>query len=157
MTIAPTVNSALREHDVEYHILRHPRSHHAAESAEAAHVSGEQVAKAVLLKDPNGFVLAVLPATHLLELEGLRRALHRPLQLASEEDLQRHFFDCESGAVPPLGPWYCLPTVVDRTLREQPDIFFEAGDHQRLIHVKETAFEQLLAGAEFLAISRHAS
>jgi Ala-tRNA(Pro) deacylase len=155
MSIAITVNSALRENDIEYHILRHPHSRHSAESAEAAHVSGEQVAKAVLLKDQHGFLLAVLPATHVLDLQRLGRLLHRSLRLASEQELENNFYDCETGAVPALGPWYCLPTVVDSSLRRQPDIFFEAGDHQRLIHVKETAFERLMQGAEYLDISEH--
>ena len=83
-------------------------------------------------------------------------ALHRQLCVAEDEDLDDLFCDCAVGSVPPIGPWYRVPTVVDATLKAQPDIYFEAGDHQSLVHVTETNFERLLDGAEYFAFSRQA-
>jgi Ala-tRNA(Pro) deacylase len=34
--------------------------------------------------------------------------------------------------------------VVDDAIAEQPDIFFEAGDHEQLIHVSAETFQALL-------------
>ena len=42
------------------------------------------------------------------------------------------FKDCEFGAVPPLGLAYGMSTVIDDCLSEQPEIYFEAGDHDRI-------------------------
>lgn len=155
MTIASTVYSALDRCSIDYDILKHPRSATSSQTAETAHVTGEQVAKAVVLKDPYGYVLAVLPATFNLELDVVRKELHRRLELAGEDELESLFYDCEPGAVPPLGADYGLPTVVDDVLCEQTDIYFEGGDHQGLVHVSQTAFEQLVRDAEYFRFSSH--
>lgn len=155
MGIADTVDFALTLSKVEFEILRHQHSATSAETAHKAHVAEGEVAKAVALKDGLGPLLAVMPANRILDLERLRELLHRPaLELMTEEDLGKVFFDCEQGAVPPLGPDYRVPTVVDRALMDKEDIYFEAGDHEELIHVNKTGFRKLLRGVEFLDISR---
>jgi Ala-tRNA(Pro) deacylase len=157
MSIAPTVHQALKMKDIEHKILRHPHAASSSRVAEAAHVTGDCIAKAVVLKDEQGFVLAVLPASHRILTEVLNSTLHRKLGLATEEDLQRLFADCERGAVPALGAEYGIPTVVEASFRDQSDIYLEAGDHEELVHVTEKSFERLMDGAQFLRFSRHYS
>ncbi|MGI9263634.1 MAG: aminoacyl-tRNA deacylase [Gammaproteobacteria bacterium] len=154
MGIASTVDFALSLTEVDFKILSHQKTWTSDASAHAGHVGADQLAKAVALKDELGPLLAVLPASHRLELEELRSTLHRPgLELMAEEDLAEVFFDCEQGAVPPLGPDYLVPTVVDLALTKQDDIYFEAGDHVELIHVSATSFKTLMRGAEYMTIS----
>ena len=84
----------------------------------------------------------------------MREQLRRPsLRFMSEEELSAVFFDCEEGAVPPVGPDYRVPTVVDKALMTKDDIYFEAGDHEELVHVDRTGFRKLLRGVEFLDFS----
>jgi len=53
-------------------------------SAEAPlHISGRQLAKCVLLRQGNGYLLAVLPAAQQVDLEGLRQQLEKPIRLAT--------------------------------------------------------------------------
>ena len=155
MSIATTVGDALAFEEIDFRILRAALVLSPGDGS-AAGVTPERLAKAVLLKDPHGYVLTVMPATHELDLDVLRVALHRQLCVAEDEDLDDLFCDCAVGSVPPIGPWYRVPTVVDATLKAQPDIYFEAGDHQSLVHVTETNFERLLDGAEYFAFSRQA-
>lgn len=154
MSIATTVGDALAFEEIDFDILRHEPTLSAVEAIQAAGIDGDKLAKAVLLRDPYGYVLAVVPATRHLDLEVLRTQLHRRLELASEQDLDDWFCDCAIGSVPPIGPWYRLPTVVDAELRAQSDIYFEAGDHRALVHVSETSFELLMTGAEYMSFSR---
>lgn len=155
MGIADTVDFALSLSKVDFEILRHQHSSTSAETAHKAHVAEGELAKAVALKDGMGPLLAVMPANRLLDLDRLRQLLHRPgLELMTEAELSEVFFDCEQGAVPPLGPDYRVPTVVDRHLMAREDIYFEAGDHEELIHVDRTAFRKLLRGVESLEFSR---
>lgn len=157
MSIASTVDLALSLTDVDFKILRHQHTATSAETAHSAQVGEDKLAKAVALKDEVGPLLAVLPASHSLDLGGLRQLLHRPaLALMREEELSEVFFDCEQGAVPPLGPDYRIPTVVDKALTEQEDIYFEAGDHVDLVHVSATSFRTLMRGAEYLSFSERA-
>ncbi|MFL2546676.1 MAG: aminoacyl-tRNA deacylase [Candidatus Rariloculaceae bacterium] len=152
MSIATTVGDALAFEELDFQILRHSRASE-PKAAARAEVAPERLAKAVLLKDAHGYLLTVVPATRRPDLEVLRSALHRQLTIAEDQDLDDLFCDCVVGSVPPIGPWYRVPTVVDSSLKQQPDIYFEAGDDDSLVHVTETGFEQLLDGAEYFEFS----
>ena len=106
---------------------------------------GEQLAKSVLLQDANGYLIALLPSTRKLDLGKLRHHLDRMVQLAVEQDVERIFSDCERGAVPALGNAYDVVTIVDDTLLTQPEIYFEAGDHEELVHMSGRDFRALMA------------
>ena len=156
MSIATTVGDALAFEEIDFRILRHKPTHSPVQAAERAGIPPERLAKAVLLKDPYGYVLTVIPAHYELDLELIRAELRRRLTIATEHDLDDLFCDCAVGSVPPIGPWYRVPTVVDITLRAQPDVYFEAGDHRSLVQVSDTNFERLMKGAEYFAFSRPA-
>lgn len=143
MSVAATVGDALEFEGVDFRVLR---------KLPAGASAG--CAKARLLKDAHGFVLTVTPVGRDLDIGLLRRELHRELIPAEEEDLDELFCDCEAGSVPPIGPWYRVPTIVDSSLREQNDIFFDAGTARSLVQVTEKSFEKLLSGAEYFAFSR---
>lgn len=153
MTMASTVDEALKQLNVDFQILKHKRTETSLATAHSAHVSEDKLAKAVVLTDGQGYVVAVLAADKTLDVERLCGQLHRRLKLASEEEINELFYDCSRGAVPALGPWYQIPTLVDTALREKEDIYFESGDHAGLIHVSETSFEKLMRGAEFLELA----
>jgi len=156
MSVATTVDDALAFEEIDFDILRHTAVAARVVTAGQSGLSPERLATAVLLKDPHGYLLAVFPATRILDLDVLRAELHRHLTVAEDEDLDDLFCDCVVGSVPPIGPWYRVPTVVDSSLKEQPELFFEAGDDDSLIRVTERGFERLLDGAEYLAFSRQA-
>ena len=71
MTIAPTLAARLEQAGIQPEIVTHPHTPSASRTAQASHVSGDRVAKAVLLKDETGYLLAVLPASHHLNLEAV--------------------------------------------------------------------------------------
>ncbi len=155
MTMAKRVESYLLERDVDFDLVDHPHSATSMETAQLAHVPGDRIAKSVLLEDERGYLLAVLPASYRVDLGELHRQTRRNLGLATERELGALFEDCEPGAVPPLGPLYDIETIIDDTLAEQPDIYFEAGDHEHLVHVSGEAFETLLGDARHSEFSRH--
>jgi Ala-tRNA(Pro) deacylase len=144
MAIATTVSNCLAEHDVPYDVLTHPHTHSSGESAEAAHVPGTRLAKSVILEDDQGYLMVVVPSNRQVNLGELHRQLNRNLGLATESELGSLFRDCEIGALPAVGPAYGLETLVDDALAEQSDIYFEAGDHEQLIHVSAETFQILL-------------
>ena len=67
--------------------------------------------------------------------------------MANEEQIETLFIDCEPGSVPALGAAYGLNVVVDDSLAQQPDIYFDGGDHANLIHVSGINFQKLVANA----------
>ncbi len=155
MAIAPTVQRYLDEKGVVYQIRRHHHTGSAMESAYSAHVAPDSIAKGVLLRDGDEFLLAVLPADHTVDLDVLRYLTDRPgLALATEQETGDVFTDCALGAVPAIGPAYGLETWVDEAVRDCPVLYFEAGDHEELIYVEEPDFERLMEGAQFGSFAR---
>jgi Ala-tRNA(Pro) deacylase len=155
MAIAITLQQYLADHDIEYDTLRHARTPCASRTAQASHVSGECLAKAVILRKGDGYVLAILPATHHLRLGALRRMLKEAIGLATEDEIAGLFPDCDVGAVPALGQPYGLTTLVDESLQRQPEIYMEAGDHRTLVHLSGEQFEVLTGDAPHGRFSSH--
>jgi Ala-tRNA(Pro) deacylase len=156
MTIAPTVLEHLTRHHVPFEVLIHPQTDCSTKTAAAAHIPGDRLAKGVVVEDEEGhYLMVVVPATHRVQLGYLHQVLHRRVGLATEAEVAALFADCERGAIPPLGAPYGMETWVDEGLAEQPDVYFECGDHEELIHVRHDAFLELLESAHRGRISRH--
>ena len=134
----------LSDHHVSFERLEHPEVFTANRVAQALHVPGREVAKAVLLRSRSGYALAVLPATHRVDLEQAGRDLGAErVELADEDEVSRLFPDCERGAVPPFGSLYELPTLVDASLTHDEQIVFEAQNHHEAIRMKYQDYEAL--------------
>ncbi len=144
MAIASTVSHYLSRQGAEYDILSHPHTSTSGETAQVSHVPGALLAKPVLLEDERGYLMAIVPSNRQVNLGELHRQMNRNLGLATEGELGALFSDCEVGALPPLGPAYGIETIIDNEIAEQADIFFEAGDHEQLIHVTAETFSNLL-------------
>lgn len=134
----------LHEKGAAFEMLEHEPVFSAQEMAQAVHVSGDNVAKTVLLKADGRFVLAVVPASHhihfALACEALR-AEH--VELARELDCARVFPDCEIGALPPFGSQYGVETLVDYALTEDDEIVFVGNDHRQSIRMKYRMYAEL--------------
>ena len=113
------------------------------------------VAKCVVLEDEAGYLMAVLPATHKVEIETLSEELGRDLQLATENEIKDMFEDCATGAIPPMVKAFGYEAVVDESLNTCDEIYFEAGNHTELVHLSGEDFADLMADAPHLQFSHH--
>ena len=155
MAISRTLHDFLATRHSQYEVLPHPRTAASAATAQAAHVPGRRFAKAVVVEDDAGYMLAVLPSTHHVALTELGAALERrPLRLAKESELPALFSDCALGALPALGAAYQMPTVIEGELDEQPDVYFEAGDHEHMVHMTGAEFRHATAQVRRAHFSR---
>jgi len=148
MGIAITLARYLMERGMPYDVIEHARTETASQSATASHVPPDRIAKAVVLKGGDGFMLAVLPASRRIQFEELRKELGCYVDIAKEEQIETLFIDCETGAVPALGGAYGLNVIVDDSLANQPEMYLEGGDHLSLVHISGAAFRELLADAQ---------
>ena len=140
MTVAPTLERYLATKNINYDVIMHIPTMSSSRTAEACRISAERLAKAVVLRDENGFVLAILPASHHIRLSNLKRRLGFNVALATELEIQQLFEDCAQGAVPPAGECYGLDVIVDDSIEAQPEIYLEGGDHATLIHLSHAQF-----------------
>lgn len=148
MTMAITLRKFLADNGVAYDILSHPYTSSSQSTAMAARVPANRVAKSVVLEDDNGYLMAVVPASARVKIGKLNHAVHRHLGLATEPELDGLFTDCATGAIPPVGQAYGMTTIVDDSFDNIEDIYFEAGDHKDLIHLKGSSFQKLMRNAQ---------
>ncbi len=145
MAIAPTLQQYLADCRIEYDVMAHETTMSSTRTAQACHVSGNCLAKAIVLRTGNGYMLAVLPASRHIRLSDLRTEIGEDVDLASEDEIQRLFPDCDRGAVPALGQCYGLDVMVDDSIDEPPEVYLEGGDHATLIHMSHAQFAKLMA------------
>ncbi len=148
MTIAKRLKAHLDSQGVEYKTVTHPRTATASESAEAAHIPGDRLAKSVAIHLEDGHVIAVVPSSHRVDLSALQGILDRRIGLASETEVKAIFDDCDVGAAPPVGEAYGVPVVVDESLAGLDRVWFEGGDHRTLVSVAGADFDRLMKRAK---------
>ncbi len=154
MSIACKLQDYLDRKGVEYELVRPSVGIRRRPPAASGAIPDGLIAKSVLLEDDYGYVMAVVPATHQVEPRLLRRLLNRDLAVVPEQELGSLFDDCEAGAIPPVGEAYGLQVLVEESLAELPDVYFEAGDHTDMVHMRGPAFRAMMARAEHGHISR---
>ena len=124
----------LKHNNVQYEVIEHAPAFSAHEVAVVSHVPEKDLAKTLIVNADGKFYMVVMPADHRLDdhlLQGMLKSKH--VQLASEEDLQQIFPDCEVGAMPPFGNLYALPVYADKSLADDNVIVFAPGQYVSLL------------------------
>jgi Ala-tRNA(Pro) deacylase len=156
MGIALTLQEYLNDQSISYEVMTHELTNSSTRTAQASHVPGDRLAKGVVLTKEGGFVMAVLPASCQVRLDVIEEMLRCPVSLATEDEINGLFPDCEVGAVPPIGAAYALHSVVDESLEQQADLYLEGGDHRSLIHINHAQFHELMKDAPHGHIGKRA-
>ena len=134
----------LDTHKVKYVSSTHSPAFTSQEIAAAAHVSGRQLAKVVIVKAGGQFAMVVIPANDQIHFGKLKEAIGSVVDLASESEFKDKFAGCEVGAMPPFGNLYEMPVYVASRLSQQDHILFNAGSHSELMQLAYGDFERLV-------------
>ena len=154
MAILRSLKRLLDENHVSYEVHAHPRAFTAKETAEADHIPPSEMAKVLVLKGHDRFLMAVLPASHTLDVDRLREAVgDTELRMASEREFADVVPACEPGAIPPFGQLFGLPLWVDDSLGRERETVFNAGNHFETVHLAYQDFARL-AKPQFGEFSR---
>ena len=152
MSLSPAVETYLSQHKIPFDVLEHPHTNDSIQTAHSAHVTPSRLAKAVVVRDHERYIMCVLPASHVLVMNWVDRDCRGRYKLVTENELGKLFPDCETGAVPALGEAYGLKVVWDDALCDAEEIYFEGGDHRHLIHIGEE-FHALMEKSDHATIS----
>jgi Ala-tRNA(Pro) deacylase len=136
----------LHSKNVSFEAYLHEPTYGAQHLARELNVSGRLVAKTVLLHVNGGFkyLVAVLPATYLVDLDAVSKAFGGArVKLATEDEIAERCPDCERGVLSPFGSRYALETVVDPTVVQNEQIVFEGNTHGRAIRMLYRDFYEL--------------
>lgn len=140
-----TLDQLLDSRNIPYRSYNHPPTYTAQETAEVLHVTGYEVAKSVVLKIDNRFVIIVLPACQQVDLESFRQKMGaKTVELATEKELQKIAPMCDRGSIPPIGNLSGLPVYVATSLAEDEVISFSGGTHTEDIRMSFRDFGGLV-------------
>jgi Ala-tRNA(Pro) deacylase len=135
----------LDQNGVKYVVISHSPAFTAQEIAAKVHISGEEVAKTVIVKIDDRLAMAVLPASLKVDLQELQRAIGTGrIEIAKEEEFRSRFPECDLGAMPPFGNLYGMDVYVADNLVEDEEIAFNAGSFTELIKLAYSDFERLV-------------
>jgi Ala-tRNA(Pro) deacylase len=127
----------LDQKEIRYVVISHSLAYTAQGVAHASHISGQEIAKTVIVKVDGCLAMVVISASRLVDLRRLKEMTgSRQVELASETDFQNAFADCETGAMPPFGNLYDVPVYFDQDLTWDEEIAFNAGTHRELIKMR---------------------
>jgi Ala-tRNA(Pro) deacylase len=135
----------LDSNKVKYITVRHSPAYTAQELAALAHVPGKEWAKTVVVKLDGRMALAVIPASHKVVFDLLRKASGaKAVELANEREFSAMFPGCEVGAMPPFGNLFGMDVYVSEALAEDEAIAFNAGTFTELVQLPYGEFARLV-------------
>lgn len=132
-----TVAHHLDARGVAYETVEHEATMTARADARAADVDPSETAKNVVLTDGEVYVLAVIPASEVLDLHKVRRVIgdDKELRMATETEMAETFPAFEIGAIPPVGSLVFASEVIDERLLKQDRVLCGGGDHRHSLRL----------------------
>lgn len=135
----------LQENSVDYDLVRHASAYAARDVAHRSGVAQAVFAKTVLVKIDRQPAMVVLPADSRIDLALLQAAAGADeVTLCTGDECQGKCPDCETGAMPPIGPLYDLPVYVAGSLLRSGRIAFNAGTHTEIVAMSFADFRRLV-------------
>lgn len=135
----------LDSNKVKYEAISHTPAFSAQQIAASAHIPGKELAKTVIIKIDGDYAMAVLPASSKVDLQLLKEVTGASkIELATEQEFEKLFPECDIGAMPPFGNLYGMDVYASRNLAEDEEIAFNAGSHTELLKLSYADFERLV-------------
>lgn len=145
MTCKEMLAKYFEESGVSYQSFQQRSAYTAQEVAAAGHIPGRLVAKVVMVVIDGQMRMFALPAHRRLDFGKVKAAISaKEVRLATEAEFAAVFPECDVGAMPPFGNLYSIPVYVDRSLTEDPEIFFLAGTHEDTMKVNYQDYQRLV-------------
>lgn len=135
----------LTQEKIKYTSISHSAAHTAQQTAQAAHMPGNEMAKTIIVKLDGELAMAVLPAPDHIDLELLKGATgSEQVNFATELEFKNRFSECEIGAMPPFGNLYHMDVYVEEKLSDNEKILFNACSHTELIEMSYKDYARIV-------------
>lgn len=143
MPIAATLVKLLDANRIVHDVIELKPFTSPREAAVAAGIASASLMKVVVVHDGAGLVAATMPANHELDLRAFSELLNRPVDPASELQLQKVFHDCSTKYLPAPCMAYGVGTVVHASFVALDKVYFLGGDRRTVIRVERRNFHRL--------------
>lgn len=159
MSESQTVSRYLYSQDIRYASIAYSGEIATVYQNGSTDIPAQCVAKAIILKDSRGLLMAIIPGPCRIDLMALNQTLHRNLQVAEPRDYQSIFADCTPCVIPCLGEAYGIETVIDSALFysdsdrdsdrdvDRDWVYFPSGNRNELMRISGVDFRRLHTNA----------
>ena len=133
------VTRTLDEGGAQYELLPHAHTESALAEAEALGVEPPEVGKTIVVRVPDGYVRALIPANRRADVRKVRELVggaKKSVHLATEDDLRRDYPEFDLGAVPPVGGARTDRVIIDSRLAARETVVVEAGSHDESLRIR---------------------
>ena len=145
MAIIKKLRELFDETKVSYEVYNDPLAYTALEIAERQHVSGDQIAKVVMLRVDDKLIMAVVTGSQEVYLPAVCASLNAyDARLASDDEFTSEFPGCEIGAMPPFGNLFGVAVYVDPAVAEYESVDFNVGNLVQTVRIRYKDFERLV-------------
>jgi Ala-tRNA(Pro) deacylase len=129
---------------VAYTVLPHARAFTARAEAATIPVPERNWAKVVVAFANGQPIQAVVPADCEVDFNRLAGVVGvQDVRIATEDELDWLYPDCEVGAMPPFGPLFRQPVFLDARLADDEEVVFNAGTFDDAVVMSVADFVQL--------------
>ena len=151
MNLPDTVRTYLDRQQLSYRLIPYPPNEALGQAAEKLDIPVRRIARTVLLKDATGPVMAILPYSHILDFSLLCQLRECELEPLHGIETIRFFQarGCKGSSRPPLPAAFGIPALVDTSLVDDSEIYFEGGSGDCFVRMRGNDFGRLLAQARW--------
>ncbi|HPD46270.1 MAG TPA: YbaK/EbsC family protein [Anaerohalosphaeraceae bacterium] len=134
----------LKKFDADYTIEEGRPLLGAREIGAHRYFGGVDIARTTVVRADEKRYMCVAPLDYTIDMNMLRQALGAVrIERVDENEMRRIFPSCQSGAEPPFGALYGLPTLMDASMEADQYIAFQGETYDRAIIMTMAEYKRL--------------
>lgn len=130
---------------IHYRVINHPVTRTLEQAAHICNVPRNQLLRLAILQENGKLYMTILPHDRFLDLSMVCKSLKREFVPASPEEIKTLFESCESHSYPPLPKYFNIESILDVSVLELEEVYFEVGNRHSLVKMKCADYLQLLS------------
>ncbi|MFH1225827.1 MAG: YbaK/EbsC family protein [bacterium] len=136
MAIPKKVLDLLNKNKIKHEIVKHKLVYTGYDLANTLKEKLEKVAKILVIKADKGFALLVLPASHRLNFNKLKKALGaKKVEIIKEASIQK-LIKMKPGTQTPFAVLHKLPVYIDQGFAKTGQIITSAGSYSESLRLQ---------------------
>ena len=145
MTIPQKVINFLNKSEIKYEVIKHRPVYTALDKARTLKIKEKLVGKTVILKVNKNIFIVLIPADAIVNLEKIEKILNfKKIGFANEKWLKENLKGMKEGAIPPFGPIWNLPVLIDKLLLKNSKIIVNSGERTLSIQLTSSSLRRLI-------------
>jgi Ala-tRNA(Pro) deacylase len=143
MAIPKKIISYLEKNKVKVEPIAHRIVYTAYDLAQTLKTDLKEIAKTLVIKADKKYVLVVLSAAQMLDINKLKKLLKAKKVEIAKENVMKTVFKIKPGTITPFGGLYKVPVYLEKGLLKLKNLIVGGGSYTDSIKIKVSDFIKL--------------